>query len=306
MRILVPAVVLAAAILVAGGAGAGSSPAPSAPVLVPPAWLAEHLADPDLVVLQVTQLRSDYEREHVPGSRFLWFNYTSGDLIETTPQLSYEMPDAKVLRKRLEKLGISSDSRVVICHVLGNSMAAARVYATLDQVGLGARTSILDGGLEAWKAEGRPVTTVELRVRRGRLGNPGPGRAFVGTDEVVASYRQPGVRLVDGRPRIAYDGAPGLGQFRGGHIPGAVCVPYNALTDSTDRYLPADSLRARFERAGVKQGERVIVYCGVGAGASPVYVASKILGYDVRLYDGSYEQWSRRLDLPIEGKFVKK
>lgn len=218
----------------------------------------------------------------------------------STPGGSYDLPEPKVLRERLERLGISSGSRIVICHALGNSMAAARTYATLDEVGLGARTSILNGGLEAWKAAGRPVTTAEPRVRRGRLGPLPPGRAFVGMEEVVANYRAQGVQLVDARPKPAYDGAPGFGIFRGGHIPGAVCVPYTAMTDKEERFLPPDSLRAIFERSGVKPGERLIGYCGVGAGVCPVYVAAKILGYDVRLYDGSYEQWSRPLDLPVE------
>lgn len=292
--------------LLAGSALAGGPAVSAAPVLVTPAWLADHLADPDLVVLHVGQLRADYDRGHVPGARFVWFNYQNGDLIEGTPRASYEMPDPKAVRQRLERLGVSSGSRIVICHPLGNSIAAARVYVTLDQAGLGPNTSILDGGLEAWKADGRPVVTAEPPARRGRLGSVPPGRALVGMDEVVASYREPGVRLVDARPRPAYDGAQNIGQFRSGHIPGAVCVPYNALTDSLDRYLPADSLRARFERAGVKPGERIIAYCGVGAGASPLYVAARIAGYDVRLFDGSYEQWSRRLDLPIEGRLSKK
>lgn len=299
MRMLVLALIgmLAAAPLAAGTA---------VPVLVSPEWLAGHLEDPDLVVLHVAQLRSDYDREHIPGARFVWFNYQVGDLIESTPGGSYDLPAPKVLHKRLERLGISSGSRIVICHALGNSMAAARTYATLDEMGLGERTSILDGGFEAWKGEGRPVTTAEPRVRRGRLGALSPGRAFVGIEEVVASYRAPGVQLVDGRPKPAYDGASGLGIFRSGHIPGAVCVPYNLMTDKDDRYLSADSLRTLFERAGVKPGERLIAYCGVGAGACPVYVAAKILGYDVRLYDGSYEQWSRRLDLPVDGKAAAK
>ncbi len=296
MRTLLLTLALAGAL-----AGAAVAAGPAAPVLVSPAWLAEHLSDPSLVVLHVAGLRADYDREHIAGARFLWLTW----LAESTPQGSFDLPDARNVRRRLETLGISDDSRIVVCQTLGDVTGAARVYATLDQMGLGDRTSLLDGGLEAWKAEGRPVTTAEPRVRRGHLATRGAGEAIVGLDYVTGCYHEPGVRLVDGRPKPFYDGAPLSGLVRPGHIPGAVSLPAAALTDSTDRYLPADSLRARFERAGVKPGEHVIAYCQIGRSAAPIYVAAKMLGHDARLYDGSYEQWSRRMELPIEGKKAK-
>jgi thiosulfate/3-mercaptopyruvate sulfurtransferase len=296
MRALFTALVLAAALV--GGATAVE---PAAPVLVTPAWLAEHLSDPSLVVLQVAALRSDYDREHIPGARFVWLGW----LAESSPEGSFDLPPARLLRERLERLGLSADSRIVICHSLGDVSGGARVFVTLDHAGLGDRTSILDGGLEGWKAQGCPLSTTEPRVARGRLPRTLPARAVVGLDYVTGCYREPGVRLVDGRPKPLFDSAALGGVLRGGHILGAVSLPAAALTDSTDRYLPADSLRARFERAGVRPGEHLIAYCQIGRSAAPVYVAARILGYDVRLYDGSYEQWSRRLDLPVEGRSAK-
>jgi thiosulfate/3-mercaptopyruvate sulfurtransferase len=273
---------------------------PEPPIVVTPTWLAQHLQDADLVVLHVATLRGDYDREHIPGARFLW----STSLAGSTPEQSVAVPDARTAERVLEQLGVSDRSRIVLCHVLGDVAAAARIYVTLEQLGLGDRTFILDGGLEAWKAEGRPVTRETFRHRRGTLTLKPRGDVIADVEFVAARYRQPGVRLVDARSPQGFN-APGGAVVRGGHIPGAVNLPFTSLTDSTDRYRPLDSLRVRFERAGVQPGDEIITYCNVGRTASPVYVAAKMLGYTVRLYDGSFEEWSRREDLPVEGKSVK-
>jgi len=206
----------------------------------------------------------------------------------------------KTMKASLEKLGVSSDSRIVICHVLGDATAAARVYVTLDYLGLASRASILDGGLEAWKAEGRPVTKEVPQARRGHLAPQVRDDVVADLEQVRAQMKQPGVRLVDGRSAQAFNAPDGVGVVRGGHLPGAFNIPATAVTDSLGRFQPADTLRARFERAGVRPGERIIAYCGVGRSACPVFVAARLLGYDVRLYDGSFEEWSRREDLPVE------
>jgi thiosulfate/3-mercaptopyruvate sulfurtransferase len=124
-------------------------------------------------------------------------------------------------------------------------------------------------------------------------------------DGVLAGIGQvrspaPGVRLVDARSAAAFDAPGGAAAVRGGHIPDAVCLPAAARMDSLSRYQPADSLRARFTRAGIAPGERLVVYCGIGRSACPVYVAARMLGHEVRLYDGSFEEWSRREDVPVE------
>ena len=84
-----------------------------------------------------------------------------------------------------------------------------------------------------------------------------------------------------------------------------VSLPFTAVTDSVDRYLPPDSLKALFGAAGLEPGNALVAYCNTGRTASPIYVVAKLLGYDVRLYDGSFEEWSRRLDLPVEMKAVE-
>jgi thiosulfate/3-mercaptopyruvate sulfurtransferase len=288
--------VLMGCFLVAVLASPGGAVEPAKGPLVTPAWLAEHLNDPSLVVLHVAAIRDDYAREHIPGARFLWLNW----LAEATPERSFEMAPLQALDAVLERLGVSNTSQVVICHVLGDATAAARVYVTLDYLGMGDRTAILDGGLEAWKAEGRPVTRELPTYRPGKFAPRVRSDVLVSLERLRATYRGEGVQLVDGRSPQAFNAVEAVGVFRGGHVPGAVNVPSSALTDSLGRYQPADTLKVRFQRAGVRPGSRLVAYCNVGRAACPVYVAAKMLGYPVQLYDGSFEEWSRQEDLPVE------
>ena len=285
-----------AAALASGPAAVQAAPAAAAePLLVTPAWLAERLPDPDLVVLQVAPLRADYERGHLPGARFVWLTW----LAESSPAGSLEMPPVKELERRLEELGVSDGSRVVICHTLGDPTAAARVYVTLDYLGMGERAHILDGGFEAWQREGRPVSRDEPRFKKGKF-TPRVRPEVLATVEQIQSGSAAGARLVDARTAQAFNAPEAVSAVRGGHLPGAVNVPVASMTDSLGVYQPPDSLRARFEKAGIRPGEPVIAYCGIGRTATPVYVAAKALGHPVRLYDGSFEEWSRRAELPVE------
>jgi thiosulfate/3-mercaptopyruvate sulfurtransferase len=270
-----------------------------AQVSVTPTWLAEHLRDPSLVVLHVANVRADYTREHIPGARFVW----PGWLAPSNPDLSFELSPVAQLDTLVEGLGITNNSRVVVYHVLGDAAAAARVYITLEYLGLGDGTCILDGGLEAWKSEGRPVTKELPVYKRAEFTPTIKDGVFVDLGYVKARSGNTGFRLVDGRSAQGFaGGGGGLGVFRAGHIPGAVNVPFSAVVDTTNRYLPVDSLKAKFESAGIKPGDDIVAYCYSGRTACPVYVAAKMLGYNVHLYDGSFEEWSRQEDLPVEVK----
>ncbi len=282
-------------VLIAICAGAASADRP-APISVSPAWLSDHLKDPKLVVLHVASMRDDYTREHIPGARFLWPLW----LVVTTPDLGFEMTAPDSLAAVLRRLGVSNDSEVVLCHVLGDVAGTARVYVTLDYLGMGERTKILDGGLTAWKAAGNPVTSEEPEFAPGMFVPKVRGDLIVHLDTMRTRYSSPGVQVLDARSRQEYNLADGPSVVRGGHIPGAINMPYVSLFDSLDRYQPLDSLAAKFAKAGVKPGSEIITYCNSGRTASPVYVAAKMLGFDVRLYDGSFQEWSRKEDLPVE------
>src|SRR5262245_23196163 len=117
-------------------------------------WLTEHLNDPNVVVLHLATIRRDYTTGHIPGARFVWFN----DVAPSNPDLNTELPSVAHLDSLFESLGVSDNSQVVI---YGQTISplVARVFMTLDYLGAGDRAAVLDGGLTAWKAAGRPVST---------------------------------------------------------------------------------------------------------------------------------------------------
>jgi len=208
---LVPALLAAVALAVSAGAlAAGDHPSP----LVDPTWLASHLADKDLVVLHVASFRRDYLAGHVPGARFLWV----GAYAQNTPEMSYEVVPLDQLRHNLEALGVSDRSRVVLCGVNGNVSPTARAFVTFDYLGMGDRVSILDGGLEAWKAAGQPLATDVPKVAPGSLHPHVRPDVFVDADWVQAHLHRPDVDLVDARAPQYYKGAS-AGQLHSGHIP---------------------------------------------------------------------------------------
>lgn len=266
-----------------------------APVLVTPSWLAGHVNDPNLVILNVSQSIRSYRREHIPGARFLWPTWVA----VSNPELAYELVPVSQLDTLFEGLGVSNDSRVILYGITGNVSATARVYITLEYLGMGDRTSILDGGLEAWKAEKGAVTTEVPAARRGKFTPNLKRDAIVDVEYVKSHMGGAGVTVLDARAPEFYRGDNSGGFPRQGHIPGALNLFFNTLFDTANRYLPADSLEAKFSAAGVKKGDDIITYCHVGQTASSDYVAAKILGHRVHLYDGSFEDWSGRPELPI-------
>jgi len=268
-----------------------------APVLVSTEWLTEHLNDEGLVVLHVGN-EASYAEGHVPGARLV-------PVAAFAPErngLSTEVPDAAAFDELLEAAGVSNGSRIVVYSATHPPQLAARLYLTLDYFGLGARSSLLDGGIRAWRAESRPVSTeaasaprgsVDLRVRLGLV---------VDHDYVEQRLADATTSIMDARDTPFWTGAQINQQraARAGRVPGARNVPFNTLVEDSGRLKDLDDLRAIFTRAGVAPGAPVVVYCHVGQQASLLFLAARLLGHQVRLYDGSYEDWSKRPELRVE------
>ena len=282
-----------------------AAPAFAAPsrdsLVVTTAWLAEHLADPDLIILQVGD-RPGYDAGHVPGARLVTLQEFSARASGPEP-LVLEMPDPAALHDRLAGLGISDRSRIVVYHSREGLQSATRVVFTLDAAGLGERTVLLDGGMAAWTREGRPTSTEAPAATRGALSPLNMRRMVVDADFLRARLNTPGIAVVDARAPGFYQGAQTGGSatrpHKAGHIAGAKSVPFSTVTTPDLMLAPADVLAARFAEAGVKPGDTVIAYCHVGQQATATLFAARTLGYDVLLYDGSFEDWSRR-DLPVD------
>jgi thiosulfate/3-mercaptopyruvate sulfurtransferase len=262
-------------------------------------WLAEHLDDPNVVVLHLATIRRDYTSGHIPGARFLWFN----DVAPSNPDLNTELPSVARLDSLFESLGVSDHSRIV---VYGQTITpiVARVFMTLDYLGAGDRAAVLDGGLAAWKADGHPVSAETPKVAPGRFTPHVRSDVVVNADFVKANIDKPGIRILDARTPNFYSGEGGGGP-RPGHVQSAQNIPFTTLTDSTGKMKDRAAISGLFTAAGVQPTDRVVTYCHVGQQASLLFLAARYVGIKPSLYDGSFEDWSSRDDTPIVGPVKK-
>jgi thiosulfate/3-mercaptopyruvate sulfurtransferase len=274
-----------------------SNPKMRQSMIVSTEWLTEHLNDKSLVLLQVGE-KDEYVRAHIPGAQFI----SIADI--STPRgegLALELPPVATLKTTFEKLGVSNKSHVVVYFSKDWVTPTARVFLTLDYLGLGDRTSILDGGLPAWRAENRPVTTALNEPKPGTF-SPRPNKSIVvDAAWVSANLNKPNVRILDARAPQFFIGAEVGRMPRGGHIPNAKNIPFSSLIeDSNNKFKSVETLRGLFVAADVKRGDSVATYCHIGQQASLLYFVARYLGYDAHLYDGSFEDWSHRSELPVE------
>jgi thiosulfate/3-mercaptopyruvate sulfurtransferase len=264
--------------------------------LVSTGWLGEHLSDRGLVIISVGP-RASYDAGHIPGARFVEMSAIS----TSAPGATLEMPPVDKLKAAFEDLGVSNNSRIVICFLANYVSPSTRVFFTLDYLGLGGQTSLLDGGFEAWRAEGRPVTTEAPQIARGTITPHPRPELIVDAAWVSANLNNPKIAIVDARTPEFYTGASAGRMPRAGHIPSAVNVPFSSLADSANKLKDTPTLRKMLADAGIKQGDQIVSYCHIGQQATVVYFVAKYLGYDARLYDGSFEDWSKRSELPVVG-----
>lgn len=259
-------------------------------------WLAKHLNDDSLVLLQVGD-KNEYLAGHIPGAQFIALSDIS------TPRgsgLALELPSVAQLQATFEKLGVSEKSRIVVYFGKDWVTPTARVFFTLDYLGLGERTSILDGGLPAWRTEGKSVTSVIKEPKPGQFTPRPKAQIVVDAAWVNANLNKPGVMILDARAQKFYTGAEAGQMPRGGHIPSAKNIPFSSLVeDPTNKFKSVAALRELFNTAGVKQGDSVTTYCHIGQQASLLYFVARYLGYEAHLYDGSFEDWSHRPELQV-------
>lgn len=270
-------------------------------------WLAQHLKDPDLVLLHVGDA-TEYEKAHIPGARLISLRDISVS-DRSANGLVLQMPGDETLRQQLAALGISDDSRIVVYFGQDWLSPSTRVLFTLDYAGLGDRSSLLDGGQQAWVRAGKPVTPETKVVRSGTL-SPLRIRPIVVTKEYVReNLGKPGLVLVDARDADYYNGVKTGGggdrPHRAGHIAGAVSFPFSETADDNLMILSGEALRERLDKAGVKPDDTVIAYCHIGQQATAALFAARALGHKVLLYDGSFQEWTQFADYPVVNPAAK-
>jgi thiosulfate/3-mercaptopyruvate sulfurtransferase len=280
-----------------------ASSAPAADMLVTSDWLLAHQRDRNLVLLHVGA-PAEFEKEHIPGAIPVVPQDLAIPRVEGALILQLLPPDQ--LRAKLESYGISDGSRVVVYFAKDWVSPTTRVYFSLDAAGLGDITSILDGGMPAWQEAGGVVTSSAGDAAAAKERKPGkitakPRSELVAQlDFVKANLKTKGVAIVDSRDPKFYDGQDAGNMPRAGHIPGAKTLPFDTLVTDDNRMLsPAETAKV-MDAAGIRPGDTVVSYCHIGQQATVMYFAAKRLGYKALLYDGSWDEWSRKPELPIE------
>lgn len=266
--------------------------------LVDTHWLATHLGEPDLVVLDCTVRfeqtgdgsmraasgRDGFEAGHIPGARFADL---TGALSDSTSELSFALPTPAAFCAAMGRLGVGDDSRVVL-YDASISAWAARVWWMLRWVGFDG-AALLDGGLRVWTAEGRELSTAPAEPAAAVLTPRVRPELIADRDEMHGAIGDAGVVLVDTLPPGQFSGETPM-YSRAGHIPGAINVPALGLIDDDGRFLPHDTLAAMHP---IEPGQRAITYCGGGIAASSNAFTLTRLGHtDIAVYAASLEEWT--------------
>ena len=276
---------------------AAPAPQQASPLLVTTEWLAANLNDPKLVLFHIGTQPS-YQAGHIPGAQFL-NPFTDLAAPASPGSLALELPETARLDSVLEAKGISNDSRIVLYSSDGWFTPTSRSFFTLEYAGLAGRVVILDGGLEVWKAENRPVTTDVPTPKPGNFTPRVQADLVVDAGWIKQHLKDSKVAVIDARDPQFYNGGE-TRQSRVGRIPGAGNAPFQTVMNEGGKFKDPAALRAILEAAGAEAGDTVVTYCHIGQQASLVWFAARLLGYPVKLYDGSFQDWSARRDMPVE------
>lgn len=288
-------------------------PYPNDQFIVETDWLAAHLDDPDLRILDCSvdvelgddgswvfsPARDTWRSGHVPGASFVDFEADASDQASALP---FMLPPADAFGEAMRRHGVGEGCRVIVYDKLGNNWSA-RLWWTLRAYGF-TNAAVLNGGLVKWQLEGRPLSTEDVTPSPGdfepRIDRSGQG-VFVGRDRVLAAMEDEGTCLIDALDADHYAGTDPTGPARPGHIPTAVNLPWLDVVDmDTHAYLPPEELGPVLGRLGLDADDPVLAYCGAGIGSSQVTFAMALMGYEnLSIYDGSLLEWAADPALPM-------
>ncbi len=270
-------------------------------VLVETTWVAEHLSDPRVRVVEVSVDPTAFDQGHIPGAvAFHWFK-------DLEDPLRRDIIGKERLEGLLGQAGIANDTTVIL-YGDNHNWFAAYAYWLLKYYGH-EDARIMNGGRKKWMEEGRPMTKEAAQVKPTTYKAKEPDlsiRAF--RDVVLESLGRGDRALVDVRSPQEFTGEviapPGMTETaqRGGHIPGAVNIPWSQAVREDGTFKSAEELEALYQGKGITPDKEVIAYCRIGERSSHTwFVLKELLGYPrVRNYDGSWTEWGSMVNMPIE------
>lgn len=280
--------------------------------LVSTLWLAQHLSDSDIVILDgtthllprsdkpydVVSGSADFAKGHIPGAQFVDIDNTLSDPNQD-PALHFMLPSAALFAQRMAELGIGNDTHV-ICYATANHWWATRLWWMLRVFGH-TKASVLDGGFQKWAREGRAIETGAAKPRPRAVFVARFNPDMVATKEdVLNAIGDASVCTVNALRPEQHRGEPGGSNYgRPGHITGSINVAAVNVVDENNVFKPAAELRAMFKAP--LASKRVITYCGGGIAASSDALILTMFGHNnVKLYDASLSEWARDPSLPMQ------
>jgi thiosulfate/3-mercaptopyruvate sulfurtransferase len=301
MRVGRIAVCAALALVCAAGIAQRATAGTAKEPLVTAEWLEKNLENPKVRVVEVSVDPGVYERGHIPGAvNCSWHT----NLVDKTKR---DIASRENFEKLLQTAGIDSDSTIVIYGDNNNWFAAWGAWV-FNVYGLGEQVRLLDGGRKYWEKKALPLSTKTEtpKVSTIKLGERDPAlRARLG-DVLAAAEGKSQTKLVDIRSADEYSGkifAPAGSKelaVRAGHVPGAVNVPWAKTVTEDGRLKSTGELRKLYADVGIDGSKPIITYCRIGERSSHTwYILSRILGYDVRNYDGSWTEYGNAVGVPV-------
>ena len=272
--------------------------------LVSTAWLAAHLKDPDLRILDASwylpdmgrDARAEYDAAHIPGARY----FDIDEISDSRSELPHMAPPVEKFISRMRAMGVGDGHQVVVYDGAG-IFSAPRVWWLLRLMGK-TDVAVLDGGFPKWQAEGRPVEDLPPVVRDRHITVQRQSHLVRDVTQVAAAAKLGDHVILDARSPGRFKGEepePRAG-LRPGHIPGSMNMPYRNLLNADGTMKSPDVLRRLFADVGVDPAKPVITTCGSGVTAAIISLALEMIGHDRHsLYDGSWAEWGMYGDLKV-------